>query len=203
MKKSSSRRLARRPTAANKKPNHWKTAGKWLLIGIAGRELYLALGPRRQNRRDRFNEAQYRAKQTGKPLIVIGDPDGGMVNRFIGRDYECASLCIDTHGCLKCEKNTIGKLEEVLPTLGNNSAVVFVSTALEYVQDMDRVSRELYRVSGGDLFVVPIERWTLTSILSGTKRQLFEAPPLAPRLRWKDHYWSGHRSATPVFPANP
>lgn len=185
-----------------KKPSGWRTFGKWLVLGILGRELYLALGPRRQNRRDRFNEAAFQAQQTGKPLIVVGDPDGGIVNRFIGRDYGCATMCIDRQGCLKCEDSLVGTLEETLPTLETNSAVIFVNTELEYVRDMDKVASELYRVSGGDLFVVPIERWTITSLVPSTKRQIFEAPPLQPKLRWKDHYWTSQKSPNPQFPLN-
>lgn len=184
-----------------KKRSRWVTVAKWSALVIVARELYLSLGPRRQKRRDRFNEAQYRAQQTGKPLVVVGDPDAGIVNRFVGRDYGCATLCIDRHGCLACENQKIGRLEEVLPTMESDSAVVFVSATLEYVDDMDKVAAELYRVSGGDLFVVTVEPWTMTSILyPGGKRQFFEAPPRDPRLRWKDHYWAQKRSPTPQFP---
>lgn len=182
----------------------WWTITKWTLIGIGAREVYLALGPRRQRRRDRFNEAQHRAAQTGKQLIVVGDPDGGVVNRFIGRDYDCGTLCIDKVGCLNCDNYVTGRLEDVLPTMETNSAVIYVSAVLEYVDDIDQVLAELQRVSGGDMFVVTVEPWTLTSVFyPGARRWFHEAPPRDPAYRWRAVWWSPAKSANRVYQLPP
>lgn len=163
--------------AAKKKSNPLWKYGKWALIGVVARELYLSLGPRRQNRRDMFNKAQYRAQQTGKKLIVVGDPDGGVVNRLVGRDYDCGDLCIDKVGCLACETYLTSRLEDALPGMEANSAVIYVSATLEYVDDIDQIMTELQRVSGGDTYVVTVEPWTMTSLwYPGGKRQFYKTP---------------------------
>lgn len=189
-----------------KKRPAWKSVLKWSAIAIGAREAYIALYSRRQLRRDLFNLAQFKARETGKRLIVIGDPDSGVVNRFLGRDYDCGALCIDRNGCLSCPQYEQARLEDVLPTLATGSAVVYVSAVLEYVQDIDRVLGELQRISGGDLYVVTIKPWTLTSLLwPGSKRQFNEAPPAlegqAPRFTWRPLPWgnrgeSGHYELT-------
>jgi hypothetical protein len=182
----------------------WWTITKWTLIGIGAREAYLALGPRRQRRRDVFNLAQHRAAQTGKQLIVVGDPDAGVVNRFIGRDYDCGTLCIDAMGCLKCDNQITGRLEDVLPTMESNSAVIYVSAVLEYVDNIDQVVAELQRVSGGDVFVVTVEPWTLTSFFyPGARRQFHEAPPRNERYRWRELWWSPSTSERRVYELPP
>ncbi len=186
---------------AKKKPVPvWKTALKWTAIAVAARELYLALGPSRQKRRDIFNLAQFRAQQTGKRLIVVGSPDAGIVNRFIGRDYDCGDLCIDAVGCLSCNNYAQGRLEDVLPELESNSAVVYVSMTLEFVQDLDKVLAELARVSGGDLFVVTVPPYTLTSYLyPSSRRQFTAAPPDDAAFEWQPHPWSPKKSAQRTF----
>jgi len=184
-----------------KTPATWKKYAKWLLIGVAAREAYLVLGPMRQRRRDMFNLAQHRASETGKRLIVIGDPDGGIVNRFIGRDYDCGDLCIDTKGCLSCGDYLTGRPEDVLPGLETGSAVIYVSMALESVHNLDKVLAEMERVSGGDVFAATASPWTLTSLFyPGSRRQFTEAPPDQPGFRWKPHYWSPLKSDKREYP---
>ena len=173
----------------------WKRVAKWIAIGVLARETYLALGPMRQRRRDVFNLASRRAAETGKRLIVVGDPDGGIVNRFIGRDYDCGALCIDRIGCLSCPEYITGRLEDVLPQLDTNSAVIYVSMTLEYVDDIDKVLSELTRVSGGDLFVATVSPYTLTSYFyPGARRQFTKAPPDDTGFAWSPHPWSPRKS---------
>jgi len=192
------------PPKPKKKRPVWVSVLKWTAIGVGAREVYLALGPRRQRRRDLFNLAQFRANQTGKRLIVVGDPDGGVVNRFLGRDYDCGALCVDKKGCLSCPEYAHGRLEDILPQMPSDSAVVFVSATLEYVDDMDQVLAQLQRVSGGDLFVVTVEPWTLTSLFyPGARRQIYEAPPDDPRFRWTPLPWSPRKSENRVLELPP
>lgn len=187
--------------AAKKKPQPmWQKIAKWTAIAIAAREVYLALGPSRQKRRDIFNLAQFQAQETGKRLIVVGSPDAGIVNRFIGRDYDCGDLCIDATGCLSCDGYLQGRLEDVLSQLESNSAVIYVSMTLEYVQDLDKVLAELSRVSGGDLYVVTVPPWTLTALLyPGSRRQFLQAPPDDAQFQWRPHFWSPKQSAQRVY----
>jgi hypothetical protein len=181
--------------AAKKKRPVWVSVAKWSAIAIGAREIYLALGPSRQKRRDIFNLAQFRARDTGKRLIVVGDPDAGIINRFLGRDYDCGELCLDAKGCLSCSSYGEGRLEDLLTELDDNSAVIYVSMKLESVNDMDKVLRELDRVAGGDVFVVTVPPWTLTSLLyPGSRRQIIQAPPDDRKFEWRAHWWSPKKS---------
>jgi hypothetical protein len=55
----------------------------------------------------------------------------------------------------------------------NACCVVFVSCVLEYVHDFPAAWRNLERVSGGEIFVVAVEPWTLTGLFyPGTRRHL-------------------------------
>jgi hypothetical protein len=148
---------------------------------------YVARYKRRMNRRKLFALAQQRAKATGKPLIVIGDPDAGIINSTRGRDYGCGSLCIDINGCPKCPNQLKIPIEEWLQRQDGNSAVLFVSCVLEYVQtDVRKIISELQRVSGGDLFVVTVEPWTYTAFFyKGAQRRFFSAPPYG-SFRWQE-----------------
>ena len=187
-----------------KKRAVWKSVLKWSAVIIIAREAYYAFGARRQRKRDIFNLAQYQANQTHKDLVVIGDPDGGLVNRFIGRDYDCGKLCIDATGCLQCTNHAQGRLEDILPTMPSNSAVIYVNGQLERVEDIDKVLTELQRVSGGDLYVVRIDPWTLTSLFwPNSRRQLFEAPPDDPRVRWRPLPWRSQKGTATVFEMPP
>ena len=180
----------------------WLSVLKWVGIGIVVRELYFAFGPRRQNKRDVFNLALQKAHDTNKPLLVIGDPDSGFVNRFIGRDYDCGSVCIDQAGCLSCQSYQSGPLEDLLPKMASNAYVVFVNSRLERVKDVDSVLQQLQRVSGSDIYAVTTEPYTLASLFwSFPRRQFFEAPPRDPRFRWKSLPWRSEKSRNTVFEA--
>lgn len=209
---SKSRRPRSLPSSSSSRPDPkkrpvWLSVLKWSAIAVGAREAYVALYSRRQRRRDLFNLAQQRAQETGKRLIVIGDPDSGIVNRFLGRDYDCGTLCIDRNGCLSCPQYEQSRLEDVLPTLSTGSAVVYVSGVLEYVEDIDRVLGELQRISGGDMYVVTLKPWTLTSMFwPGSKRQFYEAPPplqgQAARFTWRALPW-GNRGESGLFESGP
>lgn len=178
----------------------WLSVLKWVGIGIVVREVYLAFGPRRQNKRDVFNLALQKSHDSGKPLLVIGDPDSGVINRFIGRDYDCGSVCIDQAGCLSCQNYQSGPLEDLLPKMASNAYVVFVNSRLERTLDIDTVLQNLQRVSGNDLYAVTTEPYSLASLFwAFPRRQFFEAPPRDPRFRWKSLPWRASSSRNTVF----
>lgn len=141
-----------------------------IVLLLAGAETLVAA--RRVARRKRiFAEAKARAAETGKPLLVIGDPDTGLVTRM-GRAYGCGDVCFDLTGCAGCPEGVAGRLEYTLPRV-RGEWVVYVSCVLEYVDDFEGVCRELERLSGGDLFVVTVEPWSLTAfVYPGAKRRL-------------------------------
>jgi len=160
----------------------WK-AGAALLIG---RELYITLVERRRTRRRLFALSKARAEKLGRPLLVIGDPEGGFVNRAL-KDYDCGDECLDLTGCPSCPVvQHKGRAEDILPTLPANSRVIFVSCVLSYVDDIEAVKRELFRVAGSpeNLFVAHVEPTSLTAwIYPGSRRRILSAPPETPDIR--------------------
>src|SRR5271156_175273 len=124
---------------------------------LVTREVYIAMVPRRQQRRSLYAAAEQRARDTGKQLVVIGSPTRGIVTRFFGVDYGCGSVCVDAVGCPQCETYIRGRIEDVLPQFADGSAVIFASDVLEYVDDPAFVAAQLDRVSGGDVFISTID----------------------------------------------
>ena len=152
-------------------------------LGSLCAELVTSLVFRRARRRSLYAAALERARVTGKPLLVFGDPDEGIVDPLLGRSYGCGDACTDITGCPKCPSGLPGRAEDVLPRLAPGSHVVFASCVLEYVDDVELVARELWRVSGGDLFVAHVEPHSLAARLyPGAKRRILQAPPDGPRV---------------------
>lgn len=86
------------------------------------------------------------------------------------RDYGCGNGTMDPSGAPGCpadhptrwgldgaKRPLRATAETALPRMPPDSAVIFLSCVLEYVQDIELVWSELWRVSGGDLFLVNIE----------------------------------------------
>ncbi len=172
----------------------WGLTGALLLGGlgvVAASELADALGPRRMMRRALFRAAIERAKATNKPLLVVGDPDAGLVTRHIGRDYGCGVECTDLIGCGSCERSLEGDLVEVLENFNDNARVIFVSCVLEYVPSLEDAERELGRVSGGDLFVAHVGAWSPAAwVYPGARRRIHKAPPHSARIEATELPWS-------------
>lgn len=138
----------------------------WLPLTLAAWEL--AWWKRRKNERVRvYNQALQQALALGRPLVVIGAPDGGVT-----AGYGCGDLTIDLQGSASCPRVLPADITKTLP-LPSDSVVVFVSCVLEYVNDAQAAMNELMRISGGHLFIVRVEPWTLTAYLyPGAKRTL-------------------------------
>jgi len=118
-------------------------------------------------RRRMFDAAAKRAREAGRPLIVVGDPDAGMHTRIV-RAYGCGELCIDINGCPMCSVTKVADLTKgPVDGIADDSAVVFVSCVLEYVSDPKAALSELRRIAGApeNLFLVFVEPWTLTAAL--------------------------------------
>lgn len=121
---------------------------------------------RRYERTRVYNLARQRANETGKSLIVVGAPDGGVT-----AGYPCGDWTVDANGS-SCVPTIAGRLEDGLP-FADDSCVVFVSCVLEYVDDYEGALREIQRIAGDDLMVVRVEPWTATAYLyPGAKRRL-------------------------------
>ena len=124
-----------------------------------------------------YKRAKARSARTGKPLLVIGDPDNGYGSRFFGPAYGCGDVCSDLTGCPRCRRARKNALPHGLEDLPDDSHVVFISYVLEYVDKYPETVRELSRVGGKDVFLLRVQPWCLTSLLyPGTKRVLYSDP---------------------------
>lgn len=97
-----------------------------------------------------YKHALRYSKSVKKPLLVIGDPDGGWYNRHFGRTYGCGDLCTDLNDCSKCEYSEKGDILDVLKTKNDNSYVIFESCVLECILDVKKIQQiksEINRVS--------------------------------------------------------
>ena len=149
---------------------------------------------RARHQKRTYQAASRLAKQKGKKLVVIGDPRAKHTLNALLPMYDCGDCCIDLAGCSKCDKKTVVMAEDVLQALKklpDNSAVIYESEVLEYVDyDIVPVIEEMKRVSGGDMFATHFtgvrtrlltksarERWM-------PKRIMVQFPPHSVEYRW-------------------
>lgn len=122
---------------------------------------------RRKKRADTFTEARARATATGRPLLVVGAPDGGVT-----AGYGCGDVTVDLAAASSCFPYLSADVSRRLP-FEDNSCVVFVSCVLEYVTDYEAAYSELRRIAGKNIFITRVEPWTATAYLyPGAKRTL-------------------------------
>jgi len=143
-----------------------QTFARVALGGLALAEGAFALA-RWQARRETYDRAARRAATLHRPLVVVGDPDGGAHTRLY-RAYGCGDLCVDLNGCPLCKVVLVADITAgPLPGIADDSAVVFVSCVLEYVGDAAAAVHELQRIAGSpdNLFDVSVQPWTLTAAL--------------------------------------
>ena len=143
-----------------------RTYARITLGGLALAEGALALA-RWQTRREVYDLAARRAAELHRPLVVVGDPDAGAHTRLY-RAYGCGDLCVDLRGCPLCEVVQAADISTgSVPGVADDSAVVFVSCVLEYVEDASAAIRELRRMAGSpdNLFTVSVQPWSLTAAL--------------------------------------
>lgn len=180
-----------RLTAKQKKA--LKIAG-WSAFGVTAimlaREAYLTFGPNREDRRKLFEAAAVRAEALKRPLIVLGDPDGGLIHHMLGRDFQCGTICIDPKGCGSCSTQQMAADPTyALSQMASNSAVIFDSGLFAFADDGYALAEQMVRVSGGagNLFMFDVPRFTFTSWLeSKRKRVLKEGPPASLEISWKN-----------------
>jgi hypothetical protein len=145
-----------------------KGVARALLVTLLSAETLNSFS-RDNNRRRLFAQAQERARALGRPLVVIGAPKGGAWSSVMGPAYGCGDITVDidpsgAKGCPKVIAADIGA--GPVPGIPDNSAVVYVSCVLEYVQNGQKALCELLRMAGSpsNLFIVPIEGWSMSSV---------------------------------------
>ena len=166
-----------------------RTLARIALGGLALTEGAFAL-QRWQARRERYDQAARRAAALHRPLVVVGDPDAGAHTRLY-RAYGCGDLCVDINGCPLCQVVQVADITAgPIPGIATDSAVVFVSCVLEYVEDAAAAVHELRRIAGSpeNLFTVSVQPWTLTAALY-------------PGARWTAARDMDEMTLTPMTPA--
>lgn len=141
----------------------------FLIILILINELYHTI-KRQYDRLRNFNLAKQRAERIKKPLIVIGDPYNGKASRFyskIYKTYGCGDETVDLTGSPRCPNGIKNDIYSYLKTKPSNYGVFFVSCVLEYVDNIDEIIKELYRVSGSkdNLFIVSVNDKSLAAYI--------------------------------------
>lgn len=138
-----------------------------LALGAFAAAESVAAVTRHRHRSCLFYKAASRARELGRPLIVIGDPDAGLHTRLV-RAYDCGDVCVDANGCPLCPAVRVADIiKGPVPGIADNSGVVFVSCVLEYVGDLPAALAEIRRIAGDleNVFIVTVQPWTFTAVL--------------------------------------
>jgi len=121
---------------------------------------------RRYRRSTVYQQALAYAHSIDRPLVVIGAPDSGATS-----GYGCGDITLDL-ALSSCPNSIVADVTKTIP-LANDSCVCFVSCVLEYVNDHIAALNEIQRISGGQIFWVGVEPWTLAAYLyPGARRTL-------------------------------
>jgi hypothetical protein len=160
----------------------------FILINEAIQSIY-----RQFQRRYIYKLAINRAKQTNKKLTVIGDPYYGKGTQFwnsIIKGYDCGDITVDLTGAPKCPNGIKSDILKFLKTQKDNSQIIFISCVLEYVDNIEDVVKELYRVSGGpqNLFIVTVKNYSYAAYFykedNYSSKYIIKAPPEYKSITW-------------------
>ena len=142
---------------------------------------------RHWQRYDGYRWARARADALERPLIVVGDPVAGATCRMFGAASGYGDVCMDLTGCPEAPSGVErvgGDARAALAKRPANSAIVFVSFVLEYVDDPAALYAEAKRVAGGtaNLRVLTVHPYTLCAMdyaeeTYATKWRIFSLEP--------------------------
>lgn len=121
-------------------------------------------------RRHVFDKAFAESRRLKRPLVVVGAPDGGITG-----GYPCGDFTVDLVKSA-CPNSIAADATKRLP-FADNSVVVFECCTLECIPDFEAAVREIKRISGGHIFTVRVEPWTLTTMLYPTIQHTFFSDP--------------------------
>lgn len=164
--------------------------GVWIVLILLFYEFSAVYIGRPIRRRRVFDLASKKSKQTGKQLLVIGDPyaDNYSLSKS---DYGCGDICLDINGST-CPISRKHDINQGLGQFGDNQFVVFVSCTLEYVDDLGKTYNELKRISGNDLFIVNMEPYTIKTLFFPNlgysfkrKWRITDCPPFSNSFRYR------------------
>jgi len=139
------------------------------LGGVAVAET-AATWTRWEQRRRLFLAADARARQLGRPLLVVLPRKEGWFNRSM-RLYEYGARYPDIFSRRNSPVIFADSLARGVAVQGD-SAVVYVACVLEYVTDLRRTMDEIMRIAGEpeNIYIVTVQPWTLTAALHPAAR---------------------------------
>lgn len=130
---------------------HW--LGK-LGLGVAAWETgWWLLG--KADRRRLYDQAKAAAVARGKPLLVVGEPDG---------EYPCGDVTVDIRETSVCPIYTKTTVEHLEIFDDKQFGAAFVSHVIEHVCDPQKALAELARVSD-QVFISYPRPWRLATLL--------------------------------------
>lgn len=144
-------------------------------------------------RRTFYTKAQQKAVQINKPLVVIGDPYNGIGSKLYNsviQGYGCGDETVDLTGAPKCPNGIKRDILSYLRRQPDNSKVLFISCVLEYVDDIEDIIKEIYRVAGSidNIFIVSINAYSITAYFykdkNDTSKNVVYGPPLYPQITY-------------------
>ncbi|MBK8649787.1 MAG: hypothetical protein IPN16_25255 [Gemmatimonadetes bacterium] len=139
------------------------------LSGVAVAET-AATWTRWEQRRRLFLAADARARQLGRPLLVVLPRKEGWFNRSM-RLYEYGARYPDIFSRRNSPVIFADSLARGVAVQGD-SAVLYVACVLEYVTDLRRSMDEILRIAGepANIYIVTVQPWTLTAALHPAAR---------------------------------
>ena len=146
-----------------------RTLARLGLSGVAVAET-AATWTRWEQRRRLFLAADARARQLGRPLLVVLPRKEGWFNRSM-RLYEYGARYPDIFSRRNSPVIFADSLARGVAVQGD-SAVLYVACVLEYVTDLRRSMDEILRIAGEpeNIYIVTVQPWTLTAALHPAAR---------------------------------
>ncbi len=146
-----------------------RTLARLGLSGVAVAET-AATWTRWEQRRRLFQAADARARQLGRPLLVVLPRKEGWFNRSM-RLYEYGARYPDIFSRRNSPVIFADSLARGVAVQGD-SAVLYVACVLEYVTDLRRSMDEILRIAGEpeNIYIVTVQPWTLTAALHPAAR---------------------------------
>jgi hypothetical protein len=179
-----------------------RTMARLGLSGVAVAET-AATWTRWEQRRRLFQAADERARQLGRPLLVVLPRKEGWFNRSM-RLYEYGARYPDIFSRRNSPVIFADTLARGVAVQGD-SAVLYVACVLEYVTDLRRSMDEIMRIAGEpeNIYIVTVQPWTLTAALHPAARWAGIADTHAVSMGPGDEHAQGRRRRGPARPGGP
>ena len=121
-----------------------------------------------------YAQAKALADAAGKPLLVIGEPDG---------EYPCGDVTVDIRAKSACPNYVRRSAEDLSVFKDKQFGAAFISCTLEFTCAPELTLRELHRVAD-HVVVVAIKPWRLMSFLPPGRKWILAAGRPAFPLPW-------------------